>query len=64
MSEKSSSFDMRPVGAMICLACGIYLIAEAASYGGAWRWGAGFLCTAFGLIRGFYLLKNEHTDRG
>lgn len=57
VAERSKkSDDVRPIGAMIAVAAGIWLLTEGLTLGGWWRVLFGFGFVLLGMIRGWYLL--------
>ncbi len=57
MSTEGKKADIRPLGAMIALGAGLWLLIEGIEMGGWWRLFLGFAFIVFGLVRGWYLLK-------
>lgn len=52
--------EMKIIGTAIVFACGIYeLLLATAPNGHGWQFVAGFAFIVFGIVRGFYLLREK-----
>lgn len=65
MEKDKKGDDIRPIGAAICIGCGVYELMLATSpRGHGWQFAAGLIFVVFGIVRGYYLLtEKKGSDR-